>query len=75
MIFAAAPSQEEFLAALCRQENIDWSRIHAFHMDEYVQLPDEAPQRFGNFLKERSLLLQGQVVDAFDGCDHVVIFE
>lgn len=53
MIFAAAPSQEEFLAALCRQEGIDWNRIHAFHMDEYVQLPEEAPQRFGNFLKER----------------------
>lgn len=53
MIFAAAPSQQEFLAALCREPDIDWSRVNAFHMDEYVQLPDEAPQRFGNFLKRR----------------------
>ncbi|MGA0557609.1 glucosamine-6-phosphate deaminase [Larkinella sp. VNQ87] len=53
IIFAAAPSQNEFLAALAPETAIDWSRIHAFHMDEYVQLPDEAPQRFGNFLKER----------------------
>lgn len=53
VIFAAAPSQEEFLAALCQEEAIDWSRIHAFHMDEYVQLAEDAPQRFGNFLKER----------------------
>lgn len=52
MIFAAAPSQQEFLAALCSQPNLDWGRVNAFHMDEYVQLPDEAPQRFGNFLKE-----------------------
>jgi glucosamine-6-phosphate deaminase len=51
MIFAAAPSQNEFLAALCRQEGIDWQRIRAFHMDEYAGLPATAPQRFGNYLK------------------------
>lgn len=51
MIFAAAPSQNEFLAAL-RLAPIDWSRVNAFHMDEYVGLSDDAPQRFGNFLKE-----------------------
>ena len=51
LIFAAAPSQAEFLAALCAQPDLNWSRVNAFHMDEYVQLPDDAPQRFGNFLK------------------------
>ncbi|RZK65316.1 MAG: glucosamine-6-phosphate deaminase, partial [Pedobacter sp.] len=35
VIFAAAPSQNEFLAAL-DYENIDWGRINAFHMDEYI---------------------------------------
>jgi glucosamine-6-phosphate deaminase len=53
MIFAAAPSQNEFLEALCLEKNIDWSRINAFHMDEYVGLNADAPQRFGNYLKER----------------------
>jgi len=53
MIFAAAPSQNEFLEALCAEKNIDWQRINAFHMDEYVGLPEDAPQRFGNFLKAR----------------------
>ncbi|AQG78217.1 glucosamine-6-phosphate deaminase [Spirosoma montaniterrae] len=53
MIFAAAPSQEEFLAALVTQPDLDWSRVDAFHMDEYVGLPNDAAQRFGNFLKER----------------------
>jgi len=52
MIFAAAPSQNETLAALLERTEIPWNRIHAFHMDEYVGLSDEAPQRFGNFLKE-----------------------
>lgn len=54
IIFAAAPSQNEFLAALSLKPNIDWLRVIAFHMDEYVGLPADAPQGFGNFLK-RSL--------------------
>jgi glucosamine-6-phosphate deaminase len=53
IIFAAAPSQNEFLSTLAREEGINWSRINAFHMDEYIGLTDKAPQRFGNFLKER----------------------
>ncbi len=52
MIFAAAPSQNEFLAALANDKSIDFTRINAYHMDEYVGLPDDAPQRFGNFLKD-----------------------
>lgn len=52
IIFAAAPSQNEFLAAL-KEKNLEWNRINAFHMDEYVGLEKNAPQGFGNFLKER----------------------
>lgn len=52
VVFAAAPSQNEFLQAL-RDENLDWQRINAFHMDEYIGLAANAPQGFGNFLKER----------------------
>lgn len=51
MVFAAAPSQNEFLAELCSMADLDWSRVNAFHLDEYVGLADNAPQRFGNFLK------------------------
>ena len=50
MIFAAAPSQNEFLEELSTMNHIDWQRINAFHMDEYLGLPVEAPQRFGLFL-------------------------
>lgn len=51
MVFAAAPSQNEFLDALASTEGIEWGRIHAMHMDEYVNLPSDAPQGFGNFLR------------------------
>jgi glucosamine-6-phosphate deaminase len=53
MVFAAAPSQNEFLEAFIHEEGIDWRRITAFHMDEYIGLPAGAPQSFGSFLTER----------------------
>jgi glucosamine-6-phosphate deaminase len=52
LMFAAAPSQNEFLAALVRMP-VDWSRVNGFHMDEYIGLAEDAPQGFGNFLRER----------------------
>lgn len=53
IIFAAAPSQNEFLESLSREKGVDWGWVNAFHMDEYVGLNENAPQRFGNFLKEK----------------------
>ncbi len=53
MIFAAAPSQNEFLAALATEPDLDWTRVIAFHLDEYLGLPPDAPQNFGNFLRAR----------------------
>ena len=51
VIFAAAPSQNEVLASLVEDKDIDWSRINAYHMDEYIGLDADAPQGFGNFLR------------------------
>ena len=51
MIFAAAPSQNEVLASLAEDREIPWDRVNAFHMDEYIGLSADAPQGFGNFLK------------------------
>lgn len=53
MMFAAGPSQSEMLAALAEQPGVDWGRVTAFHMDEYIDLPRDAPQRFGQWLAER----------------------
>lgn len=50
MIFAAAPSQTELLDAFARERDIDWRRVTAFHMDEYLGLAADAPQRFGAWL-------------------------
>jgi len=51
IIFAAAPSQNDVLGSLILNKDIDWSKINAYHMDEYIGLEESAPQRFGNFLK------------------------
>lgn len=53
MIFAAAPSQSDFIKVLIADQRIQWDRINAFHMDEYIGLEKDAPQGFGNFLKKR----------------------
>ena len=78
MIFAAAPSQQEFMQHLISDKSIDWSRINAFHMDEYIGLKEDAPQGFGNFLKERLFskapfksihYIDGQAQDPQKECD------
>ena len=51
MIFAAAPSQNDMLLHLCEREDVEWGRINAYHMDEYIGLSSDAPQCFSNFLK------------------------
>lgn len=51
MIFAAAPSQNDVLKALVEDKVIEWNRVNAYHMDEYIGLDKDAPQGFGNFLK------------------------
>ncbi len=53
MIFASAPSQDEFLNCIVNDRRIDWTRINAFHMDEYIGIEHEAPESFGNFLRQR----------------------
>ncbi|MFA6506621.1 MAG: glucosamine-6-phosphate deaminase [Treponemataceae bacterium] len=52
-ILATGASQFETLDALCREPNIDWSKIAIFHLDEYIGLPDTHPASFRKYLKER----------------------
>ncbi|MHB1132606.1 MAG: glucosamine-6-phosphate deaminase [Chloroflexota bacterium] len=52
MVFASAPSQNEFLAELGAQPGIDWERVVAFHLDEYVGLGASNPRSFAGFLRE-----------------------
>lgn len=59
VIFACAPSQDEFLAALVDPAQcglaLDWPRITAFHMDDYVGLTGAHSQSFRHYLKEHLL--------------------
>jgi glucosamine-6-phosphate deaminase len=52
MVFAAAPSQLEFLASFVLLPGISWERIIGFHMDEYLGIGYDSPQSFGRFLRE-----------------------
>jgi len=51
IVFASAPSQNEFLEELSQSPGIDWNKVTAFHLDEYVGLSSEAPESFGHFLR------------------------
>ena len=53
VVFAAAPSQNEMIDTLLQEPGIAWERVRAFHMDNYVDLPMDAPQQFTTFLDER----------------------
>src|ERR1700755_2957765 len=52
VMFAAAASQNEFLASLAGVD-VEWGRVVGGHMDEYIGLAGDAPQGFGSFLRER----------------------
>lgn len=53
IVVATGASQFELLAELVAQENIDWSRVTAFHLDEYIAMPDTHPASFRRYLRER----------------------
>ena len=52
MVFAAAPSQDEFLSHLAKMRGIPWGRVVCFHLDEYVDLPRNHPNTFEAYLRE-----------------------
>jgi glucosamine-6-phosphate deaminase len=63
VIFAAAPSQNELLAGLVASPEIDWSRLVAFHMDEYLGLDSDHPASFRRYLREHLFGLVGLKLD------------
>lgn len=53
IIFAAARSQVAFLDALTAKQGIDWTRINAFHMDEYAGLSSSDKKSLAWWLQSR----------------------
>jgi glucosamine-6-phosphate deaminase len=54
IIMATGTSQFETINQLIK-ENIDWSKVVMFHLDEYLGLPESSPASFRKYLKERFL--------------------
>lgn len=54
VILATGASQFAILQQLIREE-IDWSRVVMFHLDEYIGLPITHPASFRKYLQERFL--------------------
>ena len=53
IILATGASQFETIAALVEDRSIDWGRVTAFHLDEYIGMPETHPASFRRYLKER----------------------
>lgn len=52
LLLSTGASQFEMFQALIAQD-IDWSRVAMFHLDEYVNLPETHAASFRKYLKER----------------------
>jgi glucosamine-6-phosphate deaminase len=72
IIAATAASQLEFLEALTKEPGIDWTKVEAFHLDEYIGLPITHPGSFRKMLMEQLVsktgikryhLLEGDAAD------------
>lgn len=53
IVAATAASQKEFLETLTAAPGIDWPRVEAFHLDEYIGLPMSDPGSFRRMLMEQ----------------------
>lgn len=53
IVVATGASQFELLASLVKAPGIDWSKVTAFHLDEYVGLPESHGASFRKYLRER----------------------
>lgn len=53
IVVATGASQFSVLTHLVTQPDIDWSKVTAFHLDEYVGLPVDHPASFRRYLQER----------------------
>jgi glucosamine-6-phosphate deaminase len=53
IIVATGASQFEMLGALVQEKDVDWTKVTAFHLDEYVGLPITHPASFRLYLWQR----------------------
>jgi glucosamine-6-phosphate deaminase len=61
IIAATGASQFDFLDALTNVPGIEWAKVEAFHLDEYIGLAATHPASFRKFLTERLVSKTGIV--------------
>ena len=61
IVVATAASQKEFLKALTSAPGVDWPKVEAFHLDEYIGLPITHPGSFRKMLLEQLISKTGIV--------------
>lgn len=53
IVVATGASQFAVLEALMRAPDIDWTKVTAFHLDEYIGMDESHPASFRRYLRER----------------------
>jgi glucosamine-6-phosphate deaminase len=53
IVLATGASQFDVMSALCEHTDIDWPKVTAFHLDEYINLPEDHPASFRRYIRER----------------------
>jgi glucosamine-6-phosphate deaminase len=53
VIFATGASQLHTLAALTAIDNLPWSLVNGFHLDEYIGISPDHPASFRRYLREK----------------------
>ena len=61
MVFASAMSQTDFLKYLGEEKAIDWTKVYAFHLDQYKDFPLDHKESFSRFLEDRLFNKVGKV--------------
>lgn len=68
VIFATGTSQLPLFEALRAHRDVDWGKVEAFHMDEYLGLEPTHPASFRAFLATH--LVEPLGIGTFHGIDH-----
>jgi glucosamine-6-phosphate deaminase len=53
ILAATGASQFDFLDALTRRTDVDWTLVEMFHLDEYIGISPDHPASFRRYLRER----------------------
>ncbi|HEX8913136.1 MAG TPA: glucosamine-6-phosphate deaminase [Humisphaera sp.] len=69
IVVATGASQFEMYDALVAEPDVDWSKVTAFHLDEYLGIPATHPASFRGYLRERFVKRLPKPLAAFHELD------